>query len=94
MKALPIVCVVWRMRGSKWRYPGGAPARVRKMLDHELNLISKLKYEPYFLTVRDVVHFARSRDILCQGRGVGGKLGCLLLPWGYIRLTRDRDNGF
>ena len=55
--------------GLEWRYPGGAPARVRKMLDHELNLISKLKYEPYFLTVRDVVHFARSRDILCQGRG-------------------------
>ncbi|WP_233270409.1 error-prone DNA polymerase [Chachezhania sediminis] len=55
--------------GLKWRYPGGAPDRVRKMLAHELALIGKLKYEPYFLTVRDIVHFARSRDILCQGRG-------------------------
>ena len=55
--------------GLDWRYPGGAPERVQKLLAHELALIGKLKYEPYFLTVRDVVHFARSRDILCQGRG-------------------------
>ena len=55
--------------GLAWRYPSGAPERVQKMLDHELALIAKLKYEPYFLTVRDVVHFARSRGILCQGRG-------------------------
>ncbi|MCB1368444.1 MAG: error-prone DNA polymerase, partial [Rhodobacteraceae bacterium] len=55
--------------GLKWRYPGGAPERVQKMLDHELALIGKLKYEPYFLTVNDVVGFARSRGILCQGRG-------------------------
>ena len=55
--------------GLRWRYPSGVPERVQKMLAHELTLISKLKYEPYFLTVRDVVAFARSRDILCQGRG-------------------------
>ena len=55
--------------GLKWRYPNGAPAKVKKMLEHELTLIAKLKYEPYFLTVHDVVAFARSRDILCQGRG-------------------------
>ena len=55
--------------GLDWRYPGGAPARVQKLLAHELALIEKLKYEPYFLTVRDVVHFARARGILCQGRG-------------------------
>ncbi|MBZ0128614.1 MAG: error-prone DNA polymerase [Rhodobacteraceae bacterium] len=55
--------------GLKWRYPGGAPERVQKMLGHELALIGKLKYEPYFLTVNDVVGFARSRGILCQGRG-------------------------
>ncbi|HBN31725.1 MAG TPA: error-prone DNA polymerase, partial [Rhodobacteraceae bacterium] len=55
--------------GLKWRYPGGASERVKKMLAHELTLISKLKYEPYFLTVNDVVDFARSRGILCQGRG-------------------------
>ncbi|MEO0917345.1 MAG: error-prone DNA polymerase, partial [Pseudomonadota bacterium] len=55
--------------GLKWRYPSGAPEHVRKLLAHELQLIAKLKYEPYFLTVRDVVAFARSRNILCQGRG-------------------------
>lgn len=55
--------------GLKWRYPYGAPERVRAMLEHELTLIAKLKYEPYFLTVRDIVAFARDRGILCQGRG-------------------------
>jgi DNA-directed DNA polymerase III PolC len=55
--------------GLKWRYPEGAPERVRKMLEHELALIGKLDYAPYFLTVHDVVEFARSRGILCQGRG-------------------------
>ncbi|NND43047.1 MAG: error-prone DNA polymerase [Silicimonas sp.] len=55
--------------GLKWRYPSGAPDKVRQLLEHELTLIAKLRYEPYFLTVRDVVAFARSRNILCQGRG-------------------------
>ncbi|MEM9913292.1 MAG: error-prone DNA polymerase, partial [Pseudomonadota bacterium] len=55
--------------GLDWRYPTGAPERVREMMEHELHLIGKLGYEPYFLTVRDVVAFARSRGILCQGRG-------------------------
>ena len=55
--------------GLAWRYPTGASDRVRGMLEHELSLISKLGYEPYFLTVRDIVAFARDRGILCQGRG-------------------------
>ncbi|UWQ77030.1 error-prone DNA polymerase [Leisingera sp. M658] len=55
--------------GLQWRYPGGAPDKVRSLLEHELALIGKLKYDPYFLTVRDIVAFARSRGILCQGRG-------------------------
>jgi DNA-directed DNA polymerase III PolC len=55
--------------GLRWRYPNGVPERVAKMARHELDLIGKLKYEPYFLTVRDVVAFARERGILCQGRG-------------------------
>ncbi|NNE79031.1 MAG: error-prone DNA polymerase [Silicimonas sp.] len=55
--------------GLKWRYPAGAPDHVQNLLKHELTLIAKLKYEPYFLTVRDVVAFARQRGILCQGRG-------------------------
>ncbi len=55
--------------GLAWRYPSGASDKVRKTLEHELQLIAKLGYEPYFLTVNDVVAFARSRGILCQGRG-------------------------
>ncbi|SEK61056.1 DNA polymerase III, alpha subunit [Roseivivax marinus] len=55
--------------GLEWRYPGGAPDNVVRLLEHELELIAKLNYEPYFLTVRDIVAFARERGILCQGRG-------------------------
>ncbi|MDI3337850.1 error-prone DNA polymerase [Defluviimonas aestuarii] len=55
--------------GLNWRYPQGVPDKVRKMAAHELALIARLKYEPYFLTVRDVVAFARDKGILCQGRG-------------------------
>jgi error-prone DNA polymerase len=46
-----------------------APAGVRALIEHELALIAELRYEPYFLTVHDIVAFARSRGILCQGRG-------------------------
>ncbi|MFB9150812.1 error-prone DNA polymerase [Roseovarius ramblicola] len=55
--------------GLDRRYPQGAPERVRSIMEHELALIARLRYEPYFLTVHDVVAFARSRGILCQGRG-------------------------
>ncbi len=55
--------------GLGWRYPAGAPEKVRAMLEHELDLIGKLAYAPYFLTVHDIVQFARGRGILCQGRG-------------------------
>jgi error-prone DNA polymerase len=55
--------------GSKGRYPEGLPASVKKQIEHELALIADLKYEPYFLTVADIVAFARSQGILCQGRG-------------------------
>ncbi len=51
------------------RYPAGIPDKVRKSLDHELALIASLNYAPYFLTVHDIVRFARSKNILCQGRG-------------------------
>ncbi|MDE2294351.1 MAG: error-prone DNA polymerase, partial [Gammaproteobacteria bacterium] len=56
-------------RGAGRRWPDGVPAPVRAMLEHELRLIAELRYEPFFLTVHDVVEFARSRGILCQGRG-------------------------
>ncbi|GAJ96044.1 error-prone DNA polymerase [Rhizobium rhizogenes] len=55
--------------GAIWRYPEGLPDKVRKNLEHELRLIEKLEYAPYFLTVNSIVRFARSKDILCQGRG-------------------------
>ncbi|HLQ17738.1 MAG TPA: error-prone DNA polymerase, partial [Tabrizicola sp.] len=55
--------------GLNWRYPEGVPDRVQAQMAHELALIGKLRYEPYFLTVHDIVDFARKRGILCQGRG-------------------------
>lgn len=55
--------------GMQRRWPQGVPATVRQQIEHELNLIAELHYEPYFLTVHDIVHFARSQNILCQGRG-------------------------
>ena len=55
--------------GARWRWPGGVPAAERTGIEHELALIEELHYEPYFLTVHDVVAFARSQGILCQGRG-------------------------
>jgi error-prone DNA polymerase len=56
-------------KGLRWRWPAGATDRVRQQIEHELSLIAELGYEPYFLTVHDIVRFARSRGILCQGRG-------------------------
>ena len=55
--------------GSAKRYPEGVPVKVQTQIDHELKLIEELNYEAYFLTVYDLVRFARSRQILCQGRG-------------------------
>ncbi|MCZ8112905.1 MAG: error-prone DNA polymerase [Betaproteobacteria bacterium] len=55
--------------GAKSRFPAGEPPAVRTMIEHELALIGRLRYEPYFLTVADIVRWARSQGILCQGRG-------------------------
>ncbi len=55
--------------GAARRWPGGMPAKVRRLVEHELELIRELRYAPYFLTVHDIVSFARRRGILCQGRG-------------------------
>jgi error-prone DNA polymerase len=55
--------------GAAVRYPAGLPDAVRAQIEHELALITELAYEPYFLTVADIVRFARGRGILCQGRG-------------------------
>ncbi|MCQ4268326.1 error-prone DNA polymerase [Pseudomonas stutzeri] len=56
-------------RGAHWRWPNGVPERARGLLEHELKLIAELAYESYFLTVHDIVNWAREQQILCQGRG-------------------------
>jgi error-prone DNA polymerase len=56
-------------QGLRVRFPNGEPPRVRELVERELALIAELAYEPYFLTVHDLVAFARARGILCQGRG-------------------------
>src|SRR5258706_15235345 len=60
--------------GSARRFPAGSVSlerlqKVRRLIEHELELIAEARYEAFFLTVYDIVAFARSKDILCQGRG-------------------------
>ncbi|HDR9150340.1 TPA: error-prone DNA polymerase [Burkholderia vietnamiensis] len=55
--------------GAHRRFPAGIPVDVQAQIEHELQLITELKYEAYFLTVYDIVRFARTQGILCQGRG-------------------------
>jgi error-prone DNA polymerase len=57
------------VEGMQKRWPDGVPQKVLTLVEHELELIRDLQYEPYFLTVYDIVAFARRQDILCQGRG-------------------------
>ena len=59
--------ITWEGAGRRW--PEGVSAKVHAQIEHELELIADLRYEHYFLTVYDIVRFARSRHILCQGRG-------------------------
>ena len=55
--------------GAVWRWPDGIQPKARGLIEHELELIHHKNYEAYFLTVHDIVRYARSRQILCQGRG-------------------------
>jgi error-prone DNA polymerase len=55
--------------GAGRRWPQGMPAKIQTQIEHELELIRDLRYEHYFLTVADIVRFAQSQHILCQGRG-------------------------
>ena len=55
--------------GGARRYRQGLPDKVRAIIEHELKIIADLQYEPYFLTIHDIVKFARDEKILCQGRG-------------------------
>jgi len=57
------------LEGARRHWPQGMPEKVARQVDHELALIAEMGYEPFFLTVHDVVAFARRRGILCQGRG-------------------------
>ena len=77
--------------GAALRYPDGLPEKVRGTLLHELRLIAELNYAPYFLTVNSIVRFARSRDILCQGRGSAANSAvCFVL--GITSIDPDRND--
>ncbi|MGY9049803.1 DNA polymerase [Puniceibacterium antarcticum] len=66
--------------GLHWRYPSGPPPKIIHRVEKELTLIREVAYAPYFLTVHDIVQFARSKGILCQGRGsAANSVVCYLL---------------
>ncbi len=66
--------------GLHWRYPAGPPPKIIHRVEKELTLIREIEYAPYFLTVHDIVQFARSKGILCQGRGsAANSVVCYLL---------------
>jgi error-prone DNA polymerase len=77
--------------GARLRYPAGVPAKVEQAIAHELALIADLAYAPYFLTVHDIVRFARSQGILCQGRGSAANSAvCFCL--GITEVDPDRSD--
>ena len=77
--------------GAAERYPEGLSGKVRRNLLHELDLIEKLEYAPYFLTVNSIVRFARSKGILCQGRGSAANSSvCYVL--GITSIDPDRND--
>ena len=77
--------------GVTRRFPNGVSAKVRGQIEHELKLIAELNYEPYFLTVFDIVSFAGSKDILCQGRGSAANSAvCYCL--GITEIDPERSN--
>ncbi|MGC5702733.1 error-prone DNA polymerase [Pseudomonas sp. NFXW11] len=81
---------VLTQRGILRRWPGGARAEVLKQIDKELKLIGDLGYESYFLTVHDIVDFARRQHILCQGRGsAANSVVCFVL--GITEIDPDRS---
>ncbi|NVD72955.1 error-prone DNA polymerase [Duganella sp. BJB1802] len=77
--------------GAQRRFPAGVSAKVRGQIEKELELIAELEYEPYFLTVYDIVRYARSQDILCQGRGsAANSVVCYCL--GVTEVDPERSN--
>jgi len=78
-------------RGAHRRFPQGVLAKVQEQIEKELALIGELEYEPYFLTVYDIVRFARSQEILCQGRGsAANSVVCFCL--GVTEVDPERSN--
>ncbi|MER9169293.1 error-prone DNA polymerase [Mesorhizobium australicum] len=78
-------------QGAGRRYPEGVPDKVVALIKHELRLIEILQYAPYFLTVNAIVQFARSKDILCQGRGSAANSAvCYVL--GITSIDPERNN--
>ena len=78
------------MRAPAGAIPHGVPDKVRANLEHELTLIAQLQYAPYFLTVYDIVRFARSQGILCQGRGSAANSAVCYLPRHHRGRSRPR----
>ncbi|MFA7306668.1 MAG: error-prone DNA polymerase [Hyphomicrobium sp.] len=73
------------------RYPNGVPEKVRRQVEEELQLIAQLDYAPYFLTVYDIVRYAKEKDILCQGRGSAANSAvCYVL--GITSVDPDQHN--
>jgi error-prone DNA polymerase len=86
---LHLEALTWQ--GAARRYPGGLPEKVRAQILHELRLIADLNYAPYFLTVEDLVRFAVSKGVLCQGRGAAANSAvCYCL--GVTAVDPDRVN--
>ncbi|MGE8064096.1 error-prone DNA polymerase [Pseudomonas sp. NPDC089569] len=78
-------------RGVRERWPEGASEKVRGLIDKELGLIAELGYESYFLTVQDIVAFARREKILCQGRGSAAN-SAVCFALGITEIDPDRMN--
>ena len=79
--------------GAAWRYPQGAPQKVADLLRAELNLIEELDYPNYFLTVHDIVRWARDKGILCQGRGSAANSAvCFCLGITAVDPTRPKHD--
>src|SRR5690606_1409143 len=78
-------------QGARARWPDGVPEKARALIDHELALSAELKYESYFLTVHDIVRWARAQGILCQGRGSAAKSTvCFALRMTALDPSRSR----
>lgn len=78
-------------RGAAWRWPNGVSDKVRTQLEHELALIAEKAYDSYFLTVQDIVAFAREQQILCQGRGSAAN-SAVCFALGITELDPSRSN--